>query len=324
MEKLNGIDGINKHYMLNEDASLSESQNLTIMKEQGNIKLYFNEVGKYPLLSSEKQNELAKKAVLGDEEARNLLICSNLRLVVHLAYKFFYNKLDMEDLIEYGNMGLLTAISKYDPEKNVKFSTYASDWIISMMERAIVCTKKTVRIPVHLTYILYKLKKYELSYLDKYEKIPSNEELTEFFNKNEEKKISLETVNNLRIHFNDLIELNKSFVNTDEETDELLTQIKSDDILVEEEVISNIRNQNLYKILSGEIKTNLTPKERLVLSYRFGLNKENKELTLKAIGDILGVTKEWVRQLEVNALKKLNTEKIKTLLETERTNGLSH
>ena len=259
------------------------------------MKLYLKQAGETELLTAEEECELAEQILDGNEDAKDKLICANLRLVISIAKKYARRARSMtiEDLIQEGNCGLMKAADKFDPSKGYRFSTYATWWIRQSITRAIADQDRMVRLPVHRSEQIQKVKiaaglSHQLSGDDNidYEKIS---ELTGFDQKTVEKALE----------YSDRI-LSLDTPVGDDETATLghfVEDTKS--ISPEDAAADNARRKAIYEQLDT-----LRPREKKVLEMRFGL-LNNKPCTLEETGNRLGVTRERIRQIEVNALRRL-------------------
>lgn len=255
---------------------------------------YLKKLQKSHLLTSEEEQDLARRIQKGDESARQSMIQSNLRLVVSIAKRYIGRGLLLEDLIEEGNLGLMKAVSKFDPEKGFRFSTYASWWIRQSIERAIINQGHTIRLPVHM---MEKVN----SYLNTIERMVSEglaPDPEEIARKN---KLKLRDIHEIQSLLKNVISLDTPIGDREEST--------LGDIIVDGSCISPIVSIEAReeRTLLMESLSILKDKERSVLDMRFGLQGGGSEdgMTLEAIGNTLGVTRERVRQIEGSALAKM-------------------
>ncbi|HRI05609.1 MAG TPA: RNA polymerase sigma factor RpoD [Candidatus Dojkabacteria bacterium] len=256
------------------------------------IRSYLYEIGKIPLLTGEEEVILAKRLEAGDKEASQLLITANLRLVVSIAKKYAKSGLELLDLIQEGNMGLMRAVEKFDYLRGFKFSTYATWWIRQAITRAIADQARTIRIPVHMIETINKFNKVNSTLTTKLGRKPTDQEIAK------EMDIELEKVVEIR-----KISQNPSSLQTpigDEKDSQLLDIIPDDWSQSPEEyaTLEYLKNQ-IHEILDT-----LQERERRVLSLRFGL-EDGVTRTLEEVGKEFGVTRERIRQIEAKALKKL-------------------
>ena len=287
-----------------ENVEVPEKEELTLEKKirilktiQSNlstdaIRSYLYEIGRIPLLTGEEEKILAKRIEKGDEEATQLLITANLRLVVSIAKKYSKSGLELLDLIQEGNIGLMRAVEKFDYTKGFKFSTYATWWIRQAITRAIADQARTIRVPVHMIETINKFNKVNNSLTTRLGRPPKDEEIAK------EMDIELEKVAEIR-----KIKQNPTSLSTPigEEKDSKLQDVIADDWSQspEEYATSEYLKNQLKDILDT-----LQDRERRVLSLRFGLD-DGVSRTLEEVGKEFGVTRERIRQIEAKALKKL-------------------
>ncbi len=256
------------------------------------IRSYLYEIGRIPLLTGEEEKILAKRIEKGDEEAGQLLITANLRLVVSIAKKYSKSGLELLDLIQEGNIGLMRAVEKFDYTKGFKFSTYATWWIRQAITRAIADQARTIRVPVHMIETINKFNKVNNTLTTRLGRPPKDEEIAK------EMDIELEKVAEIR-----KIKQNPTSLATPigEEKDSKLQDVIADDWSQspEEYATAEYLKNQLKDILDT-----LQDRERRVLSLRFGLD-DGVSRTLEEVGKEFGVTRERIRQIEAKALKKL-------------------
>ena len=262
------------------------------------IQIYLREIGQYPLLNAAQERELAQRIAAGDEEARNILARSNLRLVVSIAKKYVNRSPDLTllDLIQEGNLGLFKAVDKFDWSKGFKFSTYATWWIRQAITRALADQSRTIRIPVHMveTIAKYKQKMRELSQYLGREPLP--EELATEMGIEVDKIYTIQKIDQQTVSL-------ESPVGDDEDKSTLGSFIADDTIEAPEQSAS-------HRILSEQMTAvldELSPKERKILELRHGLTDEGICYTLEEVGREFGVTRERIRQIEAKALEKIRT-----------------
>lgn len=256
------------------------------------VKLYLKEIGRYPLLTADKEVILAKQIEAGDINSKKMLAQHNLRLVVSIAKKYMKRGLDFLDLIEEGNIGLMRAIEKFDYTKGFKFSTYATWWIRQAITRAIADQARLIRIPVHMNETIGKLKRVNKQLTQELGREPSNAEIAEVMDLSEEKVTEI-----LRIA-QDPVSMDSKI---GDEEDSSLSDFISDDSgnTPTETTRSNLLSESIEDVLSS-----LTEKEALVIKLRYGL-EDGETKTLEDVGKMFGVTRERIRQIEAKALRKL-------------------
>ncbi|HIJ22660.1 MAG: sigma-70 family RNA polymerase sigma factor [Gammaproteobacteria bacterium] len=257
------------------------------------LHLYMQEIRSYPLLTADEEKEIARAVQQGDQEARNLLIESNLRLVVSIARRYQNQGVMLMDMIEEGNLGLMHAVEKFDPERGYRFSTYATWWIRQSVDRAVMSQARTVRLPIH---ILREMRRYmrasrKLAQSDSHE--PTSIEIATFLDGNEQTVDKVMGLNEPPTS----IELPVSKGSTQTIAD----LIEDESLLLQEE---KLLQDDIYVHLSEWLDA-LGERERKVVVHRFGLLDE-EEMTLDALGDEMGVTRERIRQIQVGALSHLH------------------
>ena len=256
------------------------------------VRMYLREIGRIPLLSFDEELELAKRVLEDDEEAKQKLAESNLRLVVSIAKKYVGRGMLFLDLIQEGNMGLIKAVEKFDYKKGYKFSTYATWWIRQAITRAIADQARTIRIPVHMVETINKLIRTSRHLLQMLGREPSPEEIAK------EMEIPIEKVMEIQKIAQDPVSLETPI---GEEYDSHLGDIIPDD---ESPAPHDSAAYTLLKEQLEEVMSTLTPREAKVLKLRFGL-EDGKARTLEEVGKEFQVTRERIRQIEAKALRKL-------------------
>ncbi len=257
------------------------------------IKMYFKDIGKVELLSPEEELELGKKMMSGDEEAKRLLIESNLRLVVAFAKRYLgKTSMSFSDLIQEGNIGLIRAVERFDYHRGLKFSTYGTWWIRQAISRAIADQARTIRIPVHMVETINKLARTARQLWQKLGREPTESEIAQAMGMSEEKIAEIRKVAQ---------EPTSLETPTGEEGDSEFY-----DFVVDENAKSpadNVVQTMLKEQLLAVIET-LTPREQKVIRLRYGLDDAHPR-TLEEVGKEFNVTRERIRQIEAKALKKL-------------------
>lgn len=261
------------------------------------VRLYLREIGKIPLLNAEEELALAKRVVAGEKEAKDKMAEANMRLVVSIAKRYVGRGLDLLDLIQEGNTGLLRAVEKFDPDKGFKFSTYATWWIRQAITRAIADQARTIRIPVHMVETINKLLRTQRRLTQELNREPTNEEIAE------EMEIDVDKVEHIMKIKQDISSLDAS-VRDDEEDSVLGDFIEDEDTVSPEESATGQLLKEHVKDMLGS----LTEREQKILRLRFGLD-DGKSHTLEEVGQEFSVTRERIRQIEAKALAKLRKHK---------------
>lgn len=266
------------------------------------LRRYLQEIGRFRQLTPEEEKELGYRVRDGDPEALRRLVESNLRFVVAYAKRFRHSRVPLLDLINEGNIGLIQAASKFDPDRNVKFITYAVWWIRQAILHALSEHGATFRLPQKQANLLYRLERSRQALGRELERPPNEEELADELDMTPEE---------VRL----LLSTNQNFLSLNQPVDEegeaefgdLLEQYVVPD--TDEEVLRQSFEETLREVLNE-----LSAKEREVLTLRFGLD-DDEPRTLREIGDKLGISRERVRQIESQALAKLRrSAKARTLV----------
>ena len=272
------------------DSELGEQESDDNINADESVKMYLQEIGKIPLLTMEEELQVAKHMKEDNNEfARRVLINANLRLVVSISKKYISKGLPFLDLIQEGNLGLIKATEKFDYEKGFRFSTYATWWIQQSITRAIADKAKTIRLPIHMDETIKKIKKNYIELLRKTGKTPSDQELAE--NMGISVKKIKEIIKAAQMQPSDIDQLSKD----DEET------ITIDPSLMPDAMVSS----DILQIDTNKMLECLSPKERDVLTLRYGLDKNGNKRTLEEVSNYFNVTRERIRQIENRALCKL-------------------
>ena len=257
------------------------------------VRLYLREIGKIPLLSAEEELALANRVVAGDKDAKDQMAEANMRLVVSIAKRYVGRGLDLLDLIQEGNTGLLRAVEKFDPDKGFKFSTYATWWIRQAITRAIADQARTIRIPVHMVETINKLLRTQRRLTQELNREPTNDEIAK------EMEIDVDKVEHIMKIKQDISSLDAS-IRDDEEDSVLSDFIEDEDTASPEESATGQLLKEQVKDMLGA----LTEREQKILKLRFGL-EDGKSHTLEEVGQEFSVTRERIRQIEAKALAKL-------------------
>jgi RNA polymerase primary sigma factor len=256
------------------------------------LQLFLNEAGRYKLLTAAEEVELAKLIEDGDKEAKDLMINSNLRLVVSIAKKYQGHGISLLDLIQEGIIGLIRAVEKFDWRRGYKFSTYATWWIRQAVQRGVANKSRTIRIPVHIVEREQKMSRAERALTAKLEREPTDEEVAEVA------KLSLKHVQEVRAAARAVTSLDKPIGNAGDASFGDL--IAGEDVEPSEEVHVSLAED----VVRSAVET-LPERERDVVKLRYGMNGDPDPKSLEEIGRTLGLTRERVRQIEARALQRL-------------------
>ncbi|HVO40767.1 MAG TPA: RNA polymerase sigma factor RpoD/SigA [Spirochaetia bacterium] len=259
---------------------------------EDNLKAYFNQIKKARLLTFEEELDLSRRIQKGDETARNLLIESNLRLVVRIAKNYLTPEVSILDLIQEGNIGLMRAVSKYDYRKQVRFSTYASWWIKQSIVRSLSNKKRVIRLPHRQEEKLRKINKVYNNLSQVLMREPTLPEIAEEIGLEEDEVASI-------INSSSSVASLDSSVSAD--SGSLHDMVEDFSFDPDRELMKKTLREDTLRFLDS-----LQEKERQILLYRFSFVSGRRH-TLKKIGDELGISPETVRQIEIRALKKLRT-----------------
>jgi len=258
------------------------------------VQMYLKEIGKVALLTKDQEKDLAKRAEAGDEEARQILIKANLRLVVSIAKRYVNRTphLSILDLIQEGNIGLSRAVDKFDYRKGFKFSTYATWWIRQAINRALADQSRTVRIPVHMVEVISKYTQIRRSLMQDLGREPLAEEIAA------EMGIDVEKVRHIQKISQDVLSIETP---VGDEEDSVLADFIPDE---RNPAPNQLAARAYLRDLIGDILGSLTEREQKIINMRFGL-EDGVYHTLEEVGKVFGVTRERIRQIEAKALEKI-------------------
>ena len=291
------LSGTEMSEIENEVEQFSNSENMERILEQEGlvddpVRLYLKEIGRVPLLSSEREHELAERMAAGDVEAKKALVEANLRLVVSIAKRYVGRGMFFLDLIQEGNLGLMKAVDKFDYTKGYKFSTYATWWIRQAITRAIADQARTIRIPVHMVETIHKVSRYSRQMLQELGREATAEEI------GEKMGMSADKVREIMKIAQDPVSLETPI---GEEEDSHLGDFIQDEDTPAPAVAA--AQTVLREVIERELHT-LTPREEHVIKLRFGLY-DGRTRTLEEVGKEFNITRERIRQIEAKALRKL-------------------
>lgn len=269
--------------------------------ERSTLKVYLQEIGRTPLLKPAEETALARRILKGDRAARDHMIRANLRLVVKIANDYSNFGLPVQDLISEGNIGLVKAVERFDPDKGGKLSTYAAWWIKQSIKRALANQSKTIRLPVHLVDKIAKMRRTAAALAEEFGREPTDEELAYEVGMPVNKVAHLKSVS---------VRPSSLDAPVGEGDGTELGELIGDENGINpfEELRDKALKNDLHQFLED-----LEPREAEIIRLRFGLDGEN-EKTLEEVGEIFGVTRERVRQLQNIALTKMR----RALIENER------
>lgn len=270
-------------------------ENLSSINTDDSVRIYLQQIGKIPLLSTDEELKIAQKIQEEHSEiAKNMLVNANLRLVVSIAKKYIGRGLSFLDLIQEGNMGLMKAAERFDYTKGYKFSTYATWWVQQAITRAIADKARIIRLPIHMIESLSKIRKTTIDLTTELGRVPTKQEIAY--------RLGL-TVNKLT----SLVKSAQSTISIEAPANQKEDSTKIADYIVDESTItpdSRVSQENLFEDIR-KMLSQLSPKERDVLILRYGLDNNGTKKTLDEIGSQYGVSRERIRQIENRAISKL-------------------
>ncbi|MGB9731067.1 MULTISPECIES: sigma-70 family RNA polymerase sigma factor [Calditerrivibrio] len=288
-----------------EDLDINESsENLEIALSSltdDSIKDFINKIDKFKPLTREEEYDLGKKIQQGDQEALNKLILSNIKFVVSMANRYKNTGVSLSDLINQGNLGLVEAAKRFDPDKGVKFISYAVWWIRQAMIQLLAEQSGTVKLPIKQASLLYKINEAIETLSKQYHREPTSEEISEYLN------IPKENIENILMVSKNYLSFESPIKDGEDRT--FLDLMESKTIKVEDEVINHTLKDTLQSLIQE-----LDEREANILKMRYGLDGENP-MTLEEVGNILNISRERVRQIESRALSKLRKKAVKKKLQ---------
>ena len=285
---------------------LLDKENTPVSAGEDDVRQYLHEIRQYPRLTAEEEREVAMGCAAGDPEAIRTMVNSNLRLVVSIAREYAGRGVALLDLIQEGNLGLITAAKKYDGTKGWRFSTYATYWIRQSISRALGDQSRTIRIPANMVELLGKVRKATNELTIKFKRQPTDEEIAKYLDEDLDK---IQTV----------LDVSQAVSSLDLSVDED-GETSVGDLVADDRVESGYANlvKEANKQIVDDVLGTLPAREAEILRMRFGINQE-KAMTLEEVGGHYGITKERIRQIEAKALRKLRhpsrSKKLKDYLE---------
>jgi len=283
---------------LTDDCSRAIEEDVTYTNQQvaaattDSLQLFLNEAGRYPLLTAAQEVGLAKRIEDGDKSAKDLLVNSNLRLVVSIAKRYQGHGLTLLDLIQEGIIGLIRAAEKFDWRKGFKFSTYATWWIRQAVQRGVANKARTIRIPVHIVEREQRITRAERTLVAKLERPPTDEEVADAA------KLPVKQVREVRSAARAVASLDKPV--GEDESASFGDLVASDERTPDEQVEVELTERALHDAIAE-----LSTREQEIINLRYGLSGAADPKSLEEIGRIMGITRERVRQLEKEALRRL-------------------
>lgn len=302
-----GIEVDNNDEVSSSDEPLTLEKKIKILRtihtniSADTIRAYLQEIGRILLLTAPEEVYLAKEIEAGNKEAAKHLTTANLRLVVNLAKKYANKGLDLLDLIQEGNIGLMRAVEKFDYRKGYKFSTYATWWIRQAITRAIADQSRTIRIPVHMFETINQYNKALNELSIKYQRTPTDEEVAKHMDLELEKILEIKNISQVPTSLQMTIGEDNSSVLAD---------------IIPDEAAQSPEKYAEYTYLKKQLRealNALNDREKKVLELRFGL-EDGIARTLEEVGQEFNVTRERIRQIEAKALKKLREKDYERIL----------
>lgn len=276
---------------IDDEAGDSNTAQLGGPKDLDPVSLYFRDIGKFPLLSKDEEVYFARRVQEGDDWARERMIQSNLRLVVKIAKRYINSGLPLLDLIEEGNLGLMRAVEKYDPERGFRFSTYAIWWIRQAIERGIMNQERTVRLPVHVVKEVNKCRRTARNLSQALSHEPDAEEIAVKLKKSKKK-------------VEQILKLNENTATLEGAARDTMNGVLESLVDDHNPDPAETMCQNDVWSKTADCLAQLTDRERAVVERRFGLN-DYEPATLEEVGAAIGMSRERVRQIQGQALQRL-------------------
>ncbi|WP_064608594.1 RNA polymerase sigma factor RpoS [Photobacterium sp. J15] len=257
------------------------------------IHLYLQEIAQKPLLTKNEEILYSRKSLLGDEDAKATMIESNLRLVVSIAKKYRGSGMLLSDLIDEGNIGLITAVDKYDPERGFRFSTYATWWIKQTIERAIHNQARTIRLPVHVSKEINTILRTHKQLMKSTNQEPTHEDIAEKLER------SVDDISGVLAYDAPVVSIDQAI--SDDSNSQSISAFIADDASNQPD--TELNQQDISK-LAISVLNSLNERDREIICRRFGLLGHETQ-TLQQVADEVGLTRERIRQLQVSSLNKL-------------------
>ncbi len=257
------------------------------------VRLYLNDISNKPLLTKEDEIQYSRKFLMGDSSAKKVLVESNLRLVVSIAKKYHAAQMSLNDLIDEGNIGLMTAVDKFDPEKGFRFSTYATWWIKQTIERAIHNQNRTIRLPVHVSKEINTLLRAHRELMKANNSEPTQDDIAKELNKD------INEISSLLSSEINVVSLEQTLGDSDNSN--TVAYLVADEQIAAPGAETD--NEDMIK-LTSMILDKIHPRDREIICRRYGLMGYEPH-TLQEVADSVGLTRERIRQLQIKTLKTL-------------------